>query len=114
MNEGIKIILWVILGLAVLTGISWGLAGADLAFQKFWKPKYEDMKRDVWEQTSSRINGATQQIAKSQLEYSRSNSDVEKKAICAYLRNSYPDITPEEIDDNTLRHFFSSCKYGGN
>jgi len=79
---------------------------------KFWGPKFEDAKREVWEQTDSRINGAIQQIARSQLEYLRAEDQVEKDAICATLRNMYPDITPDEIDDYRLSSFFSSCKYG--
>ena len=96
----------------VLFAIAFAGQALSLWSFSFWEPKWQDAKRDVWEQTSSRINGATQDIAKAQLEYSRAESDAERNAICAYLRNSYPDVTPDEIDDYRLSNFYSKCKYG--
>lgn len=78
----------------------------------FFAPKYKAIEREVWEATPSRIEGATQEINKRYLEYNKGDSS-EKEAICMYLRNSYPDITGDEIDDYRLRQFFENCKYGG-
>jgi hypothetical protein len=107
-----KVLMIIALVVVVLFVVGFVGQAMSLWNYKFWQPKIEDAKRNVWEQTSSRINGATQTIAKANLEYSRSDNDIEKKAICASLRMSYPDITPEEIDDQTLSRFFSRCKYG--
>ena len=79
----------------------------------FFAPKQKAIEREVWENTPSRVHGAVQEIAKRQVEYNNAESDTEKKAICATLRNMYSNLDPEVIDDFTLRKFFKKCKYGG-
>lgn len=79
----------------------------------YFAPKYKEIERKVWEESPSRIEGAIQDINKRYLEYNKATID-EKEAICMYLRNSYPDITSDEISDTVLRNFFNSCKYGTN
>ena len=106
------IILLVILGVGLLIGLIFLVSLGGLEWQKFFKPKVKEIERDVWEETPSRILGAQQEIAKSMREYNEVESQLEKDAICAYLRNSYPDITGDEIDDYKLRTFFEMCKYG--
>ena len=65
-------------------------------------PKYKAIEREVWEATPSRIEGATQEINKRYLEYNKGTIE-DKEAICMYLRNSYPDITGNEIDDYNIQ-----------
>jgi len=112
---GAGITILVIIGILILLFVIGFIGQAvNLWNLKFWGPKYEDAKRDIWEQTNSRINGAIQQIAESRLEYLRTEDPIEKEAICSTLRSMYPDITTDEIDDYTIRQFFSNCKYGVN
>jgi len=111
---GFVLALTIVVIIILLLVISFIGQAVNLWNLKFWGPKFEDAKRDVWEQTNSRINGAIQQIADSRLEYIRSEDPIEKEAICSTLRAMYPDITTDEIDDYTIRQFFSNCKYGVN
>ena len=107
------VILWVVIGVIVMLGLTFVMTATDLEMKKFFLPKYKELERDVWEESPSRVLGATQEINKRMLEYNEAETDEEKIAICAYLRNSYPDLTPEKIDDYKLRTFFEMCKYGG-
>ena len=95
--------------LAVITAVLFG----SFYVYKYFAPKYKEVEREVWENTPSRVEGVIQDINTRLLEYNSAEDELEKKAICEYIRNSYPDITPDEIDDYTLRNFFQKCKYGG-
>ena len=112
MNKTLATILTIIVILVTIAGIVFATTAGNLAMKKFFGPKFKEVERDIWEESPSRVLGATQEIAKSMVEWNRAEDIVEKNAICAYLRNSYPDLTPEKINDNTLRTFFENCKYG--
>jgi len=110
--QGLKITLAIILCLVLLTGTSFVLNGIGLVSFKFFAPKYEDAKREVFENTNSRINGAVQEINKRMIEYNRAESKADKIAIAEYIRSSYPDLEPSKINDAKIRRFFEKCKYG--
>lgn len=116
MNKGLKIIaavLVVILFFGAIFALAVGTENLNLWWRKTFEPKHKEIDREVWENTPSRVHGATQQIAKSMVEYNRAEDEIEKKAICASLRNMYSNLNPEVIDDYALQSFFKKCKYGG-
>lgn len=99
-----------IVGILLLLLLSFG----GLAYTKYFAPKYKAIERDVWEQTPSRIHGATQEISRRMIEYNRATDYIEKNAICSSLRTQYSNLNPDVIDDTVLRNFFKKCKYGEN
>ncbi len=103
-----------VIGIIVLViGGIVGLSYGGIWMYKTFAPKYKEVEREVWEQTPSRVLGATQEINKRMLEYNSVETKEEKKAICSYIRRSYPDLTPDKINDGKLRIFYEKCKYGG-
>jgi hypothetical protein len=107
----IKIILSAILIIALLIGLSFATEMGNVWWQRFFGEKYENVERDVWENTNSRINGATQEINKRMIEF-KSAGPGEREAIAQYLRGSYPDLDPNKINDPVIRDFFRKIKYG--
>ena len=112
MNQTIGVILTIIGVVIVLSLLAFGTTYGQLKMKEYFGPKFKAIERDIWEETPSRVLGATQEIAKQQQAYNKATDDIEKQAICSYLRNSYPDLTPDKIKDYKLRTFFEKCKYG--
>lgn len=109
LKEGLGTILAIIAVVLIVIGASF----FGLWHYGYFAPKYKAAEREVWENTPSRVHGAVQEIAKRNVEYNSAKTDLEKKAICATLRNMYSNLDPEVIDDYTLKQFFKKCKYGG-
>lgn len=108
-GNGAYVALWIVLGIALIIGLGFG----GLWYKGYFGPKYQEIDREIWEQTTSRIHGSTQEIGKRYLEYQKADED-EKVAICSYLRTSYPNLDSDNIDDYKLRQFFNNCRYGEN
>lgn len=89
------------------------LSFAGLGLYKLFAPKWQEAHREVWEQTPSRIHGATQDISKRYQEYQATNDPIQQQAICQSLRQRYSNLDPSSINDRTLQNFFATCKYGG-
>lgn len=103
----IMIIFMILLIVVVVLISTWG----DLLYKKYFGPKYAEVNREIWENTPSRVHGATQEISRRYVEY-QSADDTGQKAICSTLRTQYSNLNPEVIDDSRLRSFFTRCKYG--
>lgn len=71
----------VILGLVLVMGVAFVTAGADLAMFKFFAPKYEDAKREVFENTQSFVHGKRSMLNRIRLEYESTDSPARKAAL---------------------------------
>lgn len=60
--EAIKIAVGIILMLAVLMGLGWLFQGNDFFMYKVFAPKYEQVRRETYEQTKSYRQGSTQRL----------------------------------------------------
>lgn len=107
-----KITALTILLIISLLSLAFGAEWLGIAWKGYFGPKHEDVKREVWEQTKSRVAAATQEISKRRLEYMKSDDETEKKAIAEYIRSAYANLDPEDINDSALRRFFINCKDG--
>ena len=110
--KGVAISLLVVLGFVFLFGLAFGLEWMGLKWKGYFAPKHENVKREVWEETKSRVHGVTQDVAKKMREYNQTDDMSEKKVIANYLADSYANFNPDKINDSKLRHFFRDCKYG--
>lgn len=106
MGKMIASILGVILGLLALT---WLVQGNDFFMYKFWAPKYEDVRRDVFENTKSYRQGMVQEIRKAQKEYASADTQAKKDAIASYILHSTADF-PEDAMPSDIRGFMSEIR----
>jgi len=78
-----------------------------LANYKFFAPKYQEARRNVFENTQSYVEGKRQEISKYMYEYSKSDEEW-KKAICSLVRNSMANIDKSHLNYEQ-NIFIDSC-----
>ena len=89
--------------LVVLYGIGFLTTGGDLAIYRFWAPKQENAKRQVFENTQSYVEGKIQNIEQECFSY-RQAEGSSKDAFAGEIRNEA--IT---IDTNKLPSDEQAC-----
>ncbi len=100
MNDILKIIGIVILILALLFLL--GLYG--LGWFKFFAPKTENIRREVFENTQSYTHGKIQDLAKYCEEYNKSNS-TGREAIKQLILFRFAEFDARKINSEQLKQF---------
>ena len=93
--KGIVIFFGVIL---LMTAITWMSTGLNLAHYKFWGPKYEEARRNVFEETKSFQQGTIQELSKMYQEYNDpAKSQSQKDAIAFTALHQVADFKTENL-----------------
>lgn len=106
-----KIVGWSVLaliGLLVLSFVFNAMGWVNLAF---WGPKYEDTKRDIFENTQSYVHGKTTHIAKLRLEYESTESETRKKALKRMILTEASTVENELLPPD-MQAFISRLRGG--
>lgn len=88
-------VIWTVL---VIGAVLFWLQFAWLVNYKFFAPKYEDARRDVFENTQSYIQGKRQELNKYRLEYMRAKDPLDKEAIKMMILHSMANIDKDKLD----------------
>ena len=107
----LKITLLVILGIVLLLGLSWGLAEFGLMKKAYFKPKQENIDREVFENTQSYVEGKRQEAIKYRLEYMKCSDEIEKEAIRMTIVQSFANFDESKLEPE-LQSFIKDMKYG--
>ena len=83
-----------IIAVVIVVGLSFG----SLYYYKFFGPKYEDARREVFESTRSYNQAKIQELAKYKLEYERSKDKQEKEALAFTIRHRFADYNDSKLD----------------
>ena len=75
-----------------------------LANFKFFGPKFEDVRREVFESTRSYNQAKMQELSKYRLEYIRSDDDAVRSAIASTIRHRFADYDKSQLPSE-LRDF---------
>ena len=78
---------------------------------KFWKPKYQAVEREVFQNTKSYDFGVQQDLAKYHFEWLKTDL-VGKKAIENMVRQRFTEYPANRIQDRILRNWFESILRG--
>ena len=98
-----------VLGILVLfMAMGWLVQGNDFFMYKFWAPKYEDVKRDVFENTKSYREGKVQELRNYQMQYVQATPE-HKAALRKIILHQIADF-PEENLPTDLRVFLSQLR----
>lgn len=89
----VKVMLVTIIALIVGVLVSWG----GLQFYKFFAPKYENVRREVFENTRSYNQAKVQELAKYRLEYLKSDSEGVRQAIASTIRHRFADFDRSKL-----------------
>lgn len=95
-----------IAGLMALIFI-FGLAG--LGYYKFFEPKKENIRREVFEQTQSYVHGKTQDLAKYYEEFQSADAS-NKEAIRQLIIMRFADFDGSKMQSARLRSFLISMR----
>jgi len=101
-----KIVLLSVVGLGVIFLL--GMYG--LGWNKFFLPKQENIKREVFEQTQSYVHGATQDLAMYFDQYNRAESVEDKEAIRQIVIMRFSNFDATKIDNVGLRSFLTNMR----
>lgn len=100
--SGVGIFILVVVAIFIL-----GLIG--LGFQKFFLPKQENIKRDVFENTQSYVHGKIQDLGKYKYEYDQGTED-DRVAIRAVIVSQFSTFDDSKINNNELRTFLKNMR----
>jgi hypothetical protein len=85
------------------------MQGGDFFLYKFFSPKYENVKREVFENTQSYVEGARQELSTYKLDYARAKTAEEKTAIKFTVVHRFANIDENKLDPG-LRDFLREMK----
>ena len=103
-----KPFLAVVGGVVGFGALIWGVAYHDLIFTSFFAPKYENVRRNTFEQSKSFRTGAVQELQNMQFEYIR--SDVAHKLALKDIIIHRAAEVPEDALPQDLYNFIQGLK----
>jgi hypothetical protein len=93
-------------GIAGTGALIWGIAYHQLIFEAFFAPKFEEVRRNTFEQSKSFRDGAIQELQNMQFEYIRADAE-HKKALADVIRHRAAEI-PANAMPADLQSFVSN------
>ena len=100
-----------ILAIVAILGLMWIFQGQDFFMYKFWAPKYENVRREVFENTQSYVEGKRQDLVKYRLEYLRAKTDEDRSAIKFTIVQEFANFDDSKITEPVLYNFLHQMKY---
>jgi hypothetical protein len=94
--------------LAIVGGVAllWGIAYHQLIFTAFFGPKFENVRRNTFEQSKSFRTGAVQELQNMQFEYIRADP-AHKVALADIIRHRAAEV-PADAMPADLQSFISN------
>ena len=108
--NGFKIFAITILCIVALVLLDFGGEYYSLWSFGFFAPKYENVKRQVFENTKSYREGKRQEVVKDKFEYDKSDDIHVKNAIKAHVRQSFSDVNYDDYPPELI-NFINECSH---
>lgn len=77
--------------------LAFGAEWATLAWNRYFGPKHEEVRRQVFEATRSYNQAKIQELSKHRLEYLRADDPNDKAAIASTVRIQFADYDPSGL-----------------
>jgi hypothetical protein len=77
----------------------------ELQWNKFFKPKFQNVERKVFEETQSYVHGKIQELGRLYQQYQEAKAPEDKAAIKELVRMQFTDFDAEKIDNYKLKSF---------
>jgi len=102
----------IVLLVACLGSIAFGLEWAGLEWEGYFAPKHEAVRREVFKETRSYVEAKEQELLKYRLEYLRSKDKVEKEALASTIRHAFAEFDGNKLSSPELQEFLRDMKFG--
>lgn len=111
MSSG-KIIGYTILIFVGLFALSFGLELLGIYRFGFMETKREEVRREVWEETSSHIHGVTEQLGRYKSQYDLAKNETEKQIIKNSVKGQFGYLDDDVVEElpYTLQTFLRTCR----
>lgn len=86
----------VAIALASILGIGMAIEGTDFVVYKFFAPKQEAVRREVFKQSQAYNDGMRQQLSQEQIEYARSTKE-QRDALRPIILHQYSDFDKSHL-----------------
>lgn len=108
------VVMFCILGVVGLLAIGWVVQGNSFFMYQMFAPKYEQVRRNTFEQSKAYNQGMVQELQNMQFEYLRANDD-QKAALASIILHRAADYPPDELmmHDPNLYAFIQSLRQQG-
>lgn len=98
----------IVLGIVILLSLPWMFIGNDYFLYKFFAPKQEQVRREVFEETKSYNQGMVQTLQNMQFEYIKSTKD-QQESLRGIILHRVADYDVNKLP-NDLKQFISELK----
>ena len=95
---------------AVGLGLTWVAQGNDFFLYKFWAPKMENVRREVFENTKSYNEGMKQELQNMEFEYERTADLNAKEAMASVILHRVSEFDETKLPAD-LRAFISDLRH---
>lgn len=99
----------VIGGFVCIVIVLFAFGVVDLEFFKFFGPKKENIRREIFENTQSYVHGKVQDLAKNYEEYSKAD-EAGKEAIRQVIIMRFAEFDSSKIQSAKLRGFLTNLR----
>jgi len=83
---------------------------AGLQWTRFFKPRYQNVERQVFEETKSYSHGLIQDLAKYYKEYNEAATDADRETIKNVVRIRFAEFDANKVKSSKLRSFLIKCR----
>jgi hypothetical protein len=108
MKQVFSIVLIVVLAMLCSLALDWIITGNEFFLYKFFGPKTEAVRRQIFENTKSYNQGMVQELRNAQLDYVKAKG-TEKKAIASIILHETADYDESKLPDD-LKQFIEDLK----
>lgn len=106
-----KVVKWSIIALLIGFALTWIAQGQDFFMYKFWQPKMENVRREVFENTQSYVESKRQDLTKYRLEYLRDTSAMDRQALKMTIVQEFANFDESKLTEPQLREFLRQMKF---
>ncbi len=99
----------VLMALAVIMGLGWVVQGNDFFMYKWFAPKYEQTRREIFEQTKSYNQGMIQELQNMQFDYVKATSQEQKDSLTDVILHRTADYDLAKMPPD-LRQFVEKLR----
>lgn len=99
MKDGLKIVAGVLALVVFLLVVTWAIQGSDFFIYKVFAPKYEQTRRDVFEESRAFNQGLNQEIQNMRFDYEQADDEhrAALRSIILHRAAGYEDHLSEEL-----------------